>query len=94
MQSQIIARAAASLSDDPYRLIERHRLAKAAFDTAVDDLEKIDDAYRDTCRDGEARIRAEYIMQTPLVRDDGAGEYLKALLRSFIPAGAGDRVEA
>jgi hypothetical protein len=42
----------------------------------------------------EARIRAEYILQTPLIRDEGEGEYLTALLRSFIPAGAGDRVEA
>jgi hypothetical protein len=42
----------------------------------------------------EARIRAEYILQTPLILDEGEGEYLQALLRSFIPAGAGDRVEA
>ena len=189
------------------RIIQAHRLAKAAFDTAVDDLEKIEDAYDDAYRDGEhlapnlmigggydvhrldrdecrkmanrdyesqrqrldtlahiapdiaekaraaidakeaenmalidkafeedearkeafglaevqrrwemtndaeteaatalcsyhcktveeARIRAEYILQTPLIRDAGEGEYLTALLQSFIPAGAGDRVEA
>ncbi|MGA9826699.1 MAG: hypothetical protein WBQ53_17975 [Methylocystis sp.] len=42
----------------------------------------------------EARIRVEYILQTPLIRDDGEGEYLEALLRSFIPANAGDHGEA
>ncbi len=41
----------------------------------------------------EARIRAEYIAQTPIIREDGEGEYIEALLRSFIPDGAGDCME-
>jgi hypothetical protein len=33
----------------------------------------------------EARIRAEYILATPLIREDGNGEYFEALVWSFLP---------
>lgn len=42
----------------------------------------------------EERLRAEYILSAGAILDDGNGEHFSALLRSFVPAGAGDLVEA